>query len=82
MKYGPALDLAKIAPSLTRIPVLLITVTHDDEDDKAADFLARMQHLDAPKFTSQLMDTDHSFDSQRIGLEAAILRWMASLPAT
>ena len=41
----------------------------------AADFLARMQGLDAPGFTSERMDTDHSFNSQRIALQALILRW-------
>jgi pimeloyl-ACP methyl ester carboxylesterase len=81
MKEGPRFELAQLAPSLTRLPVLLITVTHDDDDDKAADFLARMRQLDAPQFTSQLMDTDHSFNSQRIGLESAILRWMNTLGA-
>jgi len=75
MRDGAKLDLARLAPALTHRPLLLITCTVDDEDDEAADFLARMQGLDAPGFTSERMDTDHSFNSQRIALQALILRW-------
>jgi pimeloyl-ACP methyl ester carboxylesterase len=75
MKDGAKLDLAQLAPALTNRPVLLITCTRDDDDDQAADFLAHMQRLNPPGFTSERMDTDHSFNSQRIALEALILHW-------
>ena len=75
MKDGPSLNLAKLAPALTDRPVLLVTCAHDDEDDQAAEFLAQMQRLEAPRFASERMDTDHSFNSQRIALQALILRW-------
>jgi pimeloyl-ACP methyl ester carboxylesterase len=75
MRDGATRDLAQLAPALKDRPLLLITCTVDDEDDQAADFLAQMQRLEAPRFTSERMDTDHSFNSQRIALEALILRW-------
>ena len=78
LQYGAGMDLPSLAPALLQLPVLLITATIDDEDDKAADFLARMQQLHPAHFTGEVMDTDHSFNSQRIALEAAILRWTAA----
>ncbi len=76
LQQGAGMGLPRLAPALLRLPVLLITATHDDEDDQAADFLAQMQRLNPARLTSQVMDTDHSFNSQRIALEASILRWI------
>ncbi|MGA8705983.1 MAG: alpha/beta fold hydrolase [Steroidobacteraceae bacterium] len=78
LQYGAGMDLPSLVPALLQMPVLLITATIDDEDDKATDFLARMQQLNPPRFTSELMDTDHSFNGRRIELEAAVLRWTAA----
>lgn len=60
--------------------VLLITASHDDDDDKAADFTAGMQRNGAAHFTTELMETDHGFNSRRIALQASVLRWLAALP--
>ncbi len=80
MRYGSTLDLAKLAAPLASRSVLLITASRDDDDDKAADFITGMQCSGATHFTTQLMDTDHSFNSHRVALQASILRWLAVLP--
>ena len=79
MRHGSTLDLAKLAALLAHRNVLLITANGDDDDDKAVDFIAGMRRSGASHFTSQVMDTDHSFNSHRIALQASILRWLAAL---
>jgi pimeloyl-ACP methyl ester carboxylesterase len=76
MQDGLQYDLTKLAASLTDRPVLLITATRDDDDDEAVAFIAQMRQLGAPKFARQVLDSDHSFNTQRIALQAAVLRWI------
>jgi hypothetical protein len=51
-----------------------------DDDDKAADFIAGMQRDGAAHFMTELMETDHGFNNRRIALQAAVLRWLTALP--
>jgi pimeloyl-ACP methyl ester carboxylesterase len=80
MRYGSTLDLTKLAAPLAIRSVLLITASHDDDDDKAGDFIAGMQRNGAAHFTTEFMETDHGFNSRRIALQASVLRWLAALP--
>lgn len=80
MRHGSTLDLTKLAAPLASRSVLLITASHDSDDDKAADFIAGMQRNGAAHFTTELMETDHGFNSRRIALQASVLRWLAGLP--
>ena len=80
MRYGSTLDLAKLAVPLASRFVLLITANRDGDGDKAVEFIAAMQRSNATHFTTQLMDTDHGFNSHRIAVQAVILRWLAVLP--
>jgi pimeloyl-ACP methyl ester carboxylesterase len=74
---GGTLDLARLAPSIASRPILLLTATRDDPDDQAEDLIASLRKLQAPQFSAQSMQTDHSFDDRRIALQAAILKWLA-----
>ena len=80
MRDGSTLDLTTLAAPLASRSVLLITASHDDNDDKAGDFIAGMQRNGAAHFTTELMETDHGFNSRRIALQASVLRWLALLP--
>jgi uncharacterized protein len=74
---GGTLDLARLAPSIASRPILLLTATRDDPGDQAKDLIASLHNLQAPQFSVQSMQTDHSFDDRRIALQAAILKWLA-----
>jgi uncharacterized protein len=74
---GGTLDLARLAPSIASRPILLFTATRDDPGDQAKDLIASLHNLQAPQFSAQSMETDHSFDDRRIALQAAILKWLA-----
>jgi acetyl esterase/lipase len=74
---GAALDLAQLAPRLVDKPLLLITATRDDVGDQGLELTDALRHASAPRFTRETMDTDHSFNDQRIALQASILRWLA-----
>jgi pimeloyl-ACP methyl ester carboxylesterase len=74
---GAALDLAQLAPRLLDKPLLLITATRDDDDDQAVELSDALRRLGAQRLTREQMDTDHSFNDQRIALQASILRWLA-----
>jgi alpha/beta superfamily hydrolase len=80
MRDGSALDLARLAPSLAQLRLLLITATRDSDDDKAAGLLSELQRLRARELTTTTLDSDHGFNSQRIALEVEVLRWLAPLP--
>lgn len=76
---GARLDLAAAAPALARKPLLVLTATHDSEDDKAGPLLEAMKAHPGAKLTAEEMDTSHSFDDHRIALESVVLRWLAAL---
>ncbi|MDB5393196.1 MAG: amidohydrolase family protein [Rhodospirillales bacterium] len=80
MRKGPLLDLTQLAVPLAQERVLLVTATHDDEDDKAASLLDRLHQLGAQHLTAELLDTDHAFSSARIALQATVLHWLEALP--
>jgi uncharacterized protein len=77
MRKGSQFDLTKLAPRLVNRPLLIVTATRDDEDDKAMGLLAALGHEHAAQVTAEVMDTDHGFNDHRIALQAAVLRWLA-----
>jgi uncharacterized protein len=82
LRQGKNFDLSKLAASLAGRTLLIITATRDDDDDKALGLLPALRQERAEHLTVQTMDTDHGFNDHRIALQAAVLRWLASLPGT
>jgi pimeloyl-ACP methyl ester carboxylesterase len=79
MKEGAKMDLTLCAPGLADHALLVVTATRDDEGDKAVGLLAALHEEHAEHLTAELMDTDHGFNDHRIALQAAVLRWLATL---
>lgn len=72
-----AWNFVGFAPALKRLPILLL----DANDDSRPDALALQAALarDGDRRVQELhFDTDHSYSDQRIGLESAVLRWLAT----
>ncbi len=71
-------DFAALAAGLGVRPVLLIT--SDDGLAPTAQALAEALRQDGNKHvTEQHFATDHSYSDKRIGLEEAVLAWLATL---
>jgi acetyl esterase/lipase len=79
IRDGSALDLSRLAEPLAQQRVFVITATRDSDDDKAVDFIAGMHHAGAARLTTVVLESDHGFNSQRIALEAEVLRWLESV---
>jgi pimeloyl-ACP methyl ester carboxylesterase len=79
MRRGRELDLTKLAPRLVDRPLLIVTATRDDDDDKAMGLLAALDHEHATQVTAEVMNTDHGFNDHRIALQAAVVHWLATL---
>jgi pimeloyl-ACP methyl ester carboxylesterase len=80
MRDGADFDLTALAPRLAPLPLLIVTVTHDDDDDKALGLLPALAKLQAPHLATQVVDTDHNFDGHERALEDTVVRWLATLP--
>jgi uncharacterized protein len=79
MRSGASLDLTRYAPALTDRTMLVVTASHDDPGDQALGLLTDLRSRHAPHLSSIQLDTDHGFNDHRIALQAAVLRWLATL---
>jgi hypothetical protein len=82
MREGTRFDLTQLAPRLTGRKLLILTAARDDDDDKAMGLLTALEQAHAAHVTTQVVDTDHAFNDHRIELQAAVVRWLASLTST
>jgi uncharacterized protein len=80
LREGKSFDLTSLAASLAGRTLLIVTAVRDDDDDKALALLPALSQARATHLTIQSMETDHGFNDHRIALQAAVLRWLASLP--
>jgi hypothetical protein len=76
---GHDMKLEALGEVLAHRRMLVVTATRDDDDAKAIGLLQGARRSGGSA-TTLLMDTDHGFNDHRVALEAAILRWLASLP--
>ena len=76
---GTTLDLRALMPALARRPLLIVGARRAGGRD-SADYAARARAAGGRAVTSTIMDTDHSFSDHRIALEAAVVRWLQTLP--
>jgi pimeloyl-ACP methyl ester carboxylesterase len=79
MRTGASLDLTRYALALTDRTMLVVTASHDDPGDQALGLLTDLRSRHAPHLSSIELDTDHAFNDHRIALQAAVLRWLATL---
>ncbi len=77
IQHAEAYSIVDDAPGLTKHPLLL--VTSDDGLAPASAALAKAVGGGAA-VTQVHMTTDHSYSDHRIALEAAVLRWLQTLP--
>jgi hypothetical protein len=77
---GARFDLSRLAASLAVKPLLIVTATRDDADDQAAGLQAGLLQAHAEHVVVRVLASDHSFNDQRIALQVAVYRWLASLP--
>jgi pimeloyl-ACP methyl ester carboxylesterase len=79
MAHAKAWEFVAYAPGLSKHKLLL--VTSDDGLASASDALARAVRKQGGKPVTEIhLATDHSYSGTRIALEAAVLRWLTSLP--
>lgn len=77
--YGKTFSLAALAGPLSARRTLVVTADRDDPDDQAIDFLKNIAgHGGTPEVVR--FATDHAFNDHRIALQAALLRWLSTLP--
>jgi pimeloyl-ACP methyl ester carboxylesterase len=79
MRSGASLDLTRYAPALTDRTLLVVTASRDDPGNQALGLLTDLRSRHAPHLSSIQLDTDHGFNDHRIALQAAVLRWLATL---
>jgi pimeloyl-ACP methyl ester carboxylesterase len=78
ISHAKAWEFVAYAPGLAKHPLLL--VTSDDGLAKASDALAAAVRKQGGKPVTEVhLATDHSYSGCRIALEAAVLRWLATL---
>jgi len=71
--------LARAAPGLARMPLLVLT----SDDGLAAhsdSLVAAVRQLGNGRVTTMHAGTDHSWSDRRIALESAVIRWLQRLP--
>ncbi len=72
-------DLAQFASRIANRPLLVLTATQDDPDDKAKALLPALHQAKASQMTEIVMDTNHSFIDHRIALQKTVLDWLAPI---
>lgn len=77
---GQKWRLADFAPALATRPVLVVTDTRDDDDDKALALLPALTEAKARTVQAVTLDSDHGSNDHRIALQILVLRWLAALP--
>jgi pimeloyl-ACP methyl ester carboxylesterase len=70
--------LASSAPAIASRPILIVTATHDDTDDKAAHLIQTLALSPASRVKTVELDSDHAFSDHRIALQAEVLNWLKS----
>ncbi|MGH8137081.1 MAG: alpha/beta hydrolase family protein [Steroidobacteraceae bacterium] len=71
-------SLDAFAPGLAKHKVLIV-IPHDFDRDSELKLASTLKGMGAP-VTSVDIDTDHPFSDSRIALQAAVVRWLGSLP--
>lgn len=79
-KDGQKWRLADFAPALAKRPLLVVTDTRDDDDDKALALLPALAETKARNVQAVMLDSDHGSNDHRIALQILVLRWLAALP--
>jgi acetyl esterase/lipase len=82
MTDGHKWQLAKFAPNIAKRPVLIVLATRDADDDKALDLLPALNAQHPKALRVEVLESDHSFNDRRIGLQNLVLEWLATLPRT
>jgi hypothetical protein len=80
IQNGPAWDLSHVAPTLALHPLFMIT----SDDGLAPGDEAIAQSVEAvpgAHVSRAHFATDHSYNDQRVALEAAVVAWLGTLPA-
>ena len=78
IRRGEDWDLAALAPSLARLPILSIYASHGIAAGNKA-VAAALQSQPGARVQAVEMDTDHSFADHRIALAAEMIRWLEGL---
>lgn len=81
-EHGQRWQLAKAAPAIAKLPLLVVLATRDAEDDKALDLLPALKAEHASALRVVTLDSDHGFNDRRIALAETVLTWLAALNAT
>jgi pimeloyl-ACP methyl ester carboxylesterase len=68
--------LGSSAGAIAARPILIVTATHDDNDDKAGSFIQVLSLARAGKLKTVEIDSDHAFSDHRIALQAEVLNWL------
>ncbi|WP_304187706.1 S9 family peptidase [Phenylobacterium aquaticum] len=77
---GQTWKLADLAPALANRPLLVVTDTRDDDDDKALALLPALAEAKAKKLQAVTLDSDHGSSDHRVALQILVLKWLATLP--
>lgn len=77
---GQKWNLADFAPALANRPLLVVTDTRDDDDDKALALLPALTQAKAKKVQAVTLDSDHGSNDHRVALQILVLKWLATLP--
>lgn len=68
--------LASSAQAIGARPVLIVTATHDDADDKASHLSQTLALSPTSRVKTVELDSDHAFSDHRIALQAEVLNWL------
>ncbi|HVZ30657.1 MAG TPA: alpha/beta fold hydrolase [Asticcacaulis sp.] len=68
--------LASSAQAIANRPILIVTATHDDSDDKAGHLIQTLAPAQTARLKTTELDSDHAFSDHRIALQVAVLTWL------
>jgi pimeloyl-ACP methyl ester carboxylesterase len=68
--------LGSSANAIATRPILIVTASHDDADDKAGNLVQVLALARAQKVKTVELDSDHAFSDHRIALQAEVLNWL------
>ena len=80
-EHGERWSLAAGAPGVARHNALIVLASRDADDCKALQLLPALKALHPEALRVETLQSDHSFNDQRIALESLVLNWLAALPA-
>jgi len=80
VKDGNKWQLAKFASNLAKRPTLIVLASRDSDGDKALDLVPALKAQQPKSLRVETIDSDHSFNDQRIALQNLVLEWITALP--